>query len=77
MTELVVNLGETADHVAVERAIAEFRSARPVFIQGDGYGCLVIGVEDLSGRQAAYLDEIAKGTARLVLPAARFRTLGI
>lgn len=77
MTELFVNLGETADHVAVERAIAEFRSARPILIRGDGYAVLAMGVEDLGLRQAAYLDGLSRSGGRLVLPAARMRTLGI
>lgn len=77
MTELFNNLGETADHIAVERAISEFRSARPVLIANAGKTVLVFGVEDLGMRQAAWLDGLAKGNARLALPAARLRTLGI
>lgn len=77
MTELAARFGETLDHVMVERAIAEFRSARPVLIHGD-YGCiLAMGVEDLAMAQAGYLEKLAAGSCRLVLPAARLRTLGL
>ncbi|MEN3930065.1 GTP cyclohydrolase II RibA [Microvirga sp. W0021] len=77
MTELLTNLGDAPDQVMVERAIAEFRNARPVMIKGAYGSVLVIGIEDIGLRQAAYLDALAQGAARLVLPAARLRTLGL
>lgn len=77
MTGLVANFSETLDHVTVERAIAECRSARPVLISG-GYGhILVMGVEDLEQVRIDGLQRIANGKARLVLPAARLRHLGV
>jgi GTP cyclohydrolase II len=77
MMRLVLSCsGDTAE-IAVERAIAEFRAARPVLIE-DGEGCaLALGVEGLDGPRAEGLEAVAGGHARLVLPAARLRRLGL
>jgi len=78
MKRLVLGVSGAVDSTAVERAIAELRSARPVLVEGsDGARAIVIGVEDLDERLVAGLDEIADGQARLVLPAARLRRLGL
>jgi GTP cyclohydrolase II len=68
-----VNLAE----VSVERALAEFRASRPVVITGDDSAILMCGVEGLETELARDLDIIAEGKARLVLPAARLRRLGL
>jgi GTP cyclohydrolase II len=78
MKRLVLGVSGAVDPIAVERAIAELRSARPVVIErGDETRAIVIGVEDLDERLIDGLDEIADGHARLVLPAARLRRLGL
>lgn len=67
--------GET-DLVAVERAIAEFRAARPVLLRhGDELG-LALAAELADADFAARLDSLSAGNAHLVLSAARLRRLG-
>jgi GTP cyclohydrolase II len=61
----------------VERAIAEFRSARPVLVLGRDQAVLVAGVEGLEAPLARALGDAAISTPRLVLPAARLRRLGL
>ncbi len=68
-----LDLGE----VAVERAIAEFRAARPVVVTEGGDAILMCGVEGLDADLARDLDHLAEGRARLVLPAARLRRIGL
>lgn len=63
--------------ISVERAISEFRSARPVVISGEDRSILAIGVEAIDAAVAEWLEEEASGCARLVLPAARLRRLGL
>ncbi len=63
--------------IAVERALSEFRSGRPVVIVGEGEALLMCGVEGLDAELARDLDHLAEGRARLVLPAARLRRLGL
>jgi GTP cyclohydrolase II len=67
------------DHaeIAVERALAEFRSARPVVIMDGENALLMCGVEGMDAALARDLDVLAEGRARLVLPAARLRRLGL
>lgn len=65
-----------ADETSVERALSEFRSGRPVFIDAGADAGLVIGVEALTPESLPALDVLADGRARLVLPAARLRYLG-
>jgi GTP cyclohydrolase II len=77
MIRLVLGSSGELDTMLVERAIAEFRSARPVVIDSDEARALVIGVEDLDGALGARLDAVAGGHARLVLPPARLRRLGV
>ncbi len=73
----IVSLLADFDHTQVERAIAEFRSGRPVLIVDAKDAVLAIGVEALEQDFAAQLDSFAQGRARLVLPAARLRRLGV
>ncbi|WP_342778675.1 GTP cyclohydrolase II RibA [Phreatobacter stygius] len=65
------------DQTRVERALAEFRAARPVLITGETEAVLVCGVEGLEQPLAEALAKLALGTPRLVLPAARLRRLGL
>src|SRR4051812_501756 len=77
MMRLVLSFSGGRDQMAVERAIAEFRTARPVLIE-DGETCaLAIGIEDLDETRAEHLGAVAGGQARLVLPPARLRRLGV
>ncbi len=68
-----MDLGE----VSVERALAEFRASRPVVITSEASAILMCGVEGLDAELARDLDNLAEGKARLVLPAARLRRLGL
>ena len=65
------------DEIVVERAIAEFRAGRPVVVHDASEALLVCGVEALDAAMARDLDRLAQGRARLVLPAARLRRLGL
>lgn len=65
------------NRVRVERAVAEFRAARPVVITAGGAAVLVMGVEGLDAPAAEALRHRAGGEPRLVLPAARLRRLGL
>src|SRR3982750_382495 len=77
MMRLTLSLSDKPAAAFVERAIMEFRSARPVVIDGLQGSALVIGVEDLDEAVAAELQAVAGGHAHLVLPAARLRRLGL
>jgi GTP cyclohydrolase II len=72
---LTLSLSEDLDRTSVERAIAELRMGRPVLIEGETAAILVHGLEDLTSDRAEQLDALARGKARLVLPAARLRRL--
>ena len=74
---LTLSLSESHDRTAVERAIAELRMARPVLVEAPEGTALVQGIEDLGPDCAARLGAVAGGGARLVLPAARLRRLGL
>lgn len=65
------------DQTMVDRAIAEIRAARPVLITAGSTKALVVGVEGLDAAMAAEIDTMAEGSARLALPAARLRRLGL
>jgi GTP cyclohydrolase II len=68
---------QSADQIRVERAMADFRAGLPVLIT-DGSDCLLVaGVEALDARVAAEIELVAAGQARLLLPAARLRRLGL
>lgn len=65
------------DHILVERAIAEFRAGRLVMIAAEDDALFALGVEGLDAELALNVEEAARGRARLVLPAARLRRLGL
>lgn len=67
--------GET-DIVIVDRALAEFRAARPVLLSDGQSLALALSAELADAGFAAGLDALAEGNARLVLSAARLRRLG-
>lgn len=63
--------------IAVERALAEFRAGRPVLLSQGDATALVVNAESVDAVLAAELETLARGAARLVLPAARLRRLGL
>ncbi|MFL5203189.1 MAG: GTP cyclohydrolase, partial [Microvirga sp.] len=77
MMRLTLSLSDNPATTLVERAIMEFRSARPVVIDGPAGSALVVGVEDLDEAMSAEIGAVAGGHAHLVLPAARLRRLGL
>ncbi|MFN3853157.1 MAG: GTP cyclohydrolase II RibA [Phreatobacter sp.] len=79
MTDAISILGGSADRdrTQVERALGDFRAARPVLVRGESAAVLVAGVEGLTAGLAASLTSLASETPRLVLPAARLRRLGL
>ena len=77
MMRLVLSFSGGREQMAVERAIAEFRTARPVLIEDGENRALAIGIEDLDENRAEHLEAVAAGQARLVLPSARLRRLGL
>src|SRR4051812_37107450 len=77
MMRLVLSLSDNPATTSVERAIMEFRSARPVVVDGAGGPALVVGVEALDETRGDEIEALAGGHAPLVLPAARLRRLGI
>lgn len=66
-----------ANQIAVDRAIAELRSGRPAIIRSGRNHVIATGIEALDTRLAARLEALARGRARLVLPAPRLRRLGL
>src|SRR5687767_7665202 len=68
----------TREHVGASRALAEFRSGRPVIIAGSSETLLCLPVEGLDeDRLAAFRALAAPMTPRLVLTGSRARSLGI
>ena len=76
-TERIVGLLDDFDHLSVERAIAEFRSGRPVLVTDAAESALVTSAEALDGERSDTLSDVADGRARLALPSARLRRLGV
>ncbi|WP_043538629.1 GTP cyclohydrolase II RibA [Salinarimonas rosea] len=76
MMRLVMGLSGDIDLTRVERAIAEFRHARPVLIEDGDAAVVAVGVEDLDADACARLDLVAGGTARLVLTEKRLSRIG-
>jgi GTP cyclohydrolase II len=74
---LTLSLSDNPATTSVERAIMEFRSARPVVIDGTEGSALVVGVENLDEAIDTEIEAVAGGHAHLVLPAARLRRLGL
>ena len=73
----ILGLFDTANERSVDRAIAEYRAGRPVAVVGGDDALVVINVEALDARVAAGLDTLAPGRARMAIPAARLRRLGL
>lgn len=68
----------TREHVDASRALAEFRSGRPVIIVGNNETLLCLPVEGLDkDRLAAFHDAVEPMTPRLVLTSTRARSLGL
>jgi GTP cyclohydrolase II len=68
-------MGEPQE-VAVERALAEIRSGRPVLLTGDGVNLLAVSAESIDDEGLASIRAAAGGAVRLVLSAPRLRLLG-
>ncbi len=66
-----------ANQIAVDRAISELRSGRPAIIRSGRNHIIVTCVETLEPRMAMKLEALARGRARLILPAPRLRRLGL
>ncbi|SEG58378.1 GTP cyclohydrolase II RibA [Bosea lathyri] len=64
------------DIVAVDRAISEFRAGRPVLLRSGERLALALSAELADAGLVQRLDDLAGGTAHLVLSAARLRRLG-
>nr|WP_074471673.1 GTP cyclohydrolase II RibA [Bosea sp. BIWAKO-01] len=62
--------------VTVDRAIAEFRAARPVLLRDGVSLALALSAELADADLVQRLDELAGGRAHLILSAARLRRLG-
>lgn len=77
MMRPVLTLSDDPAVTLVERAIMEFRSARPVILDGTEGSALVLGAEDLDEAMCARIGVVAEGRAHLVLPPARLRRLGL
>ncbi|MGL4728398.1 MAG: GTP cyclohydrolase II RibA [Bosea sp. (in: a-proteobacteria)] len=74
--QLLGRTGE-ADHIAADRAIAEFRAGRPVLIHRREEALLLYSAELADADMLDRLCKISDGRAHLVLPAARLRRLGL
>ena len=73
--EALLNGGDVR-HLAVERAIAEFRAGRPVVVETIGAPVLVAPIEGLDSAAAAALQGLAGAVARPVLAGPRLHHLG-
>jgi GTP cyclohydrolase II len=73
----VLALFDGAGERAVDRAIAEFRTGRPVALVAGDAALVVLLVDALTQPIAEGMDALAPGQARLVIPAARLRRLGM
>ncbi len=75
--ERMIGLMADGTHTAAERAVSEFRAGRAVLILSGGSAAFAIGVEAIDDDAAGELEAVADGRARLVLPSARLRRLGL
>jgi GTP cyclohydrolase II len=65
-------------HIEVDRALAEFRSGRPVLLRGKGETLLALPVEGLDAPRLAVFTELCAPTLpRLAVSARRARALGL
>jgi GTP cyclohydrolase II len=67
---------QDTDLVAVDRAISEFRSGRPVLLRDGALLALALAAELAEDGLVLRLNEIAQGKGHLVLTAPRLRRLG-
>jgi len=74
----LADLFGSAEHIAVERGLAEFRSGRPVVIAGAGKTTLAMPVDGMDDAQLASFRRLcAPVTAHLVVTPRRARALGL
>src|SRR5918998_1516720 len=66
MMRLTLSLSDNPATTSVERAIMEFRSARPVVIDGVEGSALVLGVETLDEAIGAEIGAVGRRPARLL-----------
>jgi GTP cyclohydrolase II len=69
--------GSEADAVAVDRALSEFRSGRPVIIHRRDEALLVYSAEMADEEMLSRIEGFADGRAYIILPAPRLRRLGL
>ena len=77
--EMPASLGlfTATGQTAVERAISEFRAGRPVAVESAVSPLLALPVWAIAPNMVEGLEKLAGGRARLILPAARLRHLGL
>jgi GTP cyclohydrolase II len=69
---------ERAEHIAAERAVAEFRSGRPVIVTGSHGAVVALPVDGLTeDRLTSFRRLCAPARPRLVITAPRARAIGI
>jgi GTP cyclohydrolase II len=73
--EMPLNWFGDARQVGIERALAEFRAARPVAVWGAGSLCLAFPAEGLTEAQMPFLQGVGQD-ARLIVPGGKARPLG-
>ncbi len=71
-SEMPLNCFGDASQIAVERALAEFRAARPVAIRSGDLLALAFSAEGLTERQIAFLQGAGRN-ARLIIPGEKVR----
>ncbi len=69
--------GSEADVIAVDRALSEFRSGRPVIIHRRDEALLVYSAEMADQEMLSRIEGFADGRAYIILPAPRLRRLGL
>lgn len=67
---------ETIEEIEVERAIAEIRAGRPVFMRDETVSVIVLCVEALEASNVNRFAAVARGAAHLALAPARLKRLG-
>ncbi len=79
MTEIkhILDSEGGASRVAVERALAELRSGRPVVVKAGRSHVVVLGIEALDEARGAVIERLGNRRMRLLLPAPRLRRLGL
>ena len=75
-SEMPLDCFENAGQIAVERALSEFRAARPVAIVAQDSLALAFPVEGLTGKQIEFL-RAAGRNARLIIPGEKARSSAV